>query len=384
MKSLSSLILVAFFALFLFISLACSETNSNTSEQPEDQKEVSETTTDTDKLDSIDASENTLIYPGEKHLANMRQITFNGQNAEAYFNTDGTRLIMQAHKVEGECDQIFMIDLQTGEQKMVSTGGGVCASSFFRHPSDDMILYCSTHHNKKECPEMIEMGKGLIHWKFHPEMDIFTANPDGSNLKQITDAWGYDAESSFAFDGSSIVFTSLSTGDPEIWTMDIDGSNKKQLTHSPGYDGGPFFSWDGTKITYRAYYPKDDDEMNDFKKTLKEQFGIKPTLLQLWVMDSDGSNKVQITDNGAVNFCPFFMPGDKKIIYVSNLGSKSPMGFNLWIVDIDGSNPEQVTFFEGFDAFPMFSRDGKKLTFTSSRSGKSRRDMHIFVCDWVD
>ena len=259
----TSSILVLLFTLFLFVSLACSETNSKTSDQPKAKK--------TDCLNY--APDNPLIYPGEIHLANMLQITNKGQNAEAYFNADGTYLIMQAHKEEGECDQIFMIDLQTGHEKLVSTGDGVCASSFFRHPSDDMILFCSTHHNKKECPEMIEMGKGLIHWKFHPEMDIFTANPDGSNLKQITDAWGYDAESSFAFDGSSIVFTSLSTGDPEIWTMNIDGSNKKQLTNSPGYDGGPFFSWDGTKITYRAYYPDTEEKMNDFMDEVQSGFG---------------------------------------------------------------------------------------------------------------
>jgi len=327
--------------------------------------------------------DNSLLYPGEEvHLANMRQLTFEGENAEAYFSADGTKLILQRHVEEGGCDQIYIMDIESGEMELVSTGDGACTCSYFHYPDDDMILYASTHLYGEECPPRADMSLGYV-WTLHDEFEVFTALPDGSNLTRLTDSWGYDAECAFAHDGTSIVWCSDAGGDLEIWTMDPDGSNKVQLTDTLGYDGGPFFSWDSSMICWRGYYPETEQEINSYLGGL-EVNGIRPMPLQIMIMNRDGSNKQQLTDNGAANFCPFFMPNDVGVIYTTNYNAVYPMDFNLWIVDINGENHEQVSFYDGFDAFPMFSPDGKKLAFASNRNAATPGDTNIFICDWID
>ena len=323
-----------------------------------------------------------LILDGENHFANMRQLTFEGENAEAYFSADGQKLILQRHIEKGGCDQIYIMNIETGDMQMVSTGGGVTTCSYFQYPNDDHIIYASTHLASADCPPKADMARGYV-WTLHPEFDIFKALPDGSNIERLTDTWGYDAEDTFAHNGTSIVYTSMASGDLEIWTMDPDGKNKKQLTDKLGYDGGPFFSWDSTKICWRAYYPETEAEVAEYNELLKAN-AIKPMALQLWYMNADGTNKIQVTDNGAANFCPFFQPGDERIIYASNYMSPSPMDFNLWIIDVDGSNAEQLTTYDGFDAFPMFSPDGKRLVFGSNRNQANPGDTNIFICDWIE
>ncbi|MBU1023606.1 hypothetical protein KKB99_04870 [bacterium] len=330
----------------------------------------------------VDDPKITNIFPGEKHFANMRMLTVVGENAEAYWNSDGTKLVLQIHVGDGNCDQIYVMDLETCETELVSTGKGVTTCAYWKYPENDKIIYGSTHLAHNECPKSVERSKGYI-WRLHPEYDVFEANPDGTEIKQLTFEPVYDAEATFAHDGSSIIYTSLSTGDLELWTMDPDGSNKKQMTNHLGYDGGAFFSWDGTKIVWRAYYPETDVEKDVYLAGLKEN-SIRPMPLQIRMMDRDGSNVIQITDNGNANFCPFFMPGDERIIFASNYQGSSIMDFNLWIVDVDGNNLEQLTFYEGFDAFPMFSPDGTKLVFGSNRNQRNDGDTNIFLCDWVD
>lgn len=364
-------VLIICFAIFSFMNCASSD----------DSKQAS------DELGDVDTKTNgetddPLIHPGEKHFANMRQLTFEGENAEAYFSADGTKLIFQAHVEEDDCDQIYVMDIETGEKTLVSTGGGATTCSYFQYPNDDKIIYASTHLAGEECPDKYDQGGGYV-WTLHPEFDIFRADPDGTNVEQLTDEWGYDAEGTYAHDGSSIVYTSIASGDLEIWTMNPDGSGKVQLTDRLGYDGGPFFSWDSSKIVWRAFYPETETEIAEFKSML-EANAIKPMALQIWVMDTDGSNKIQVTDNQGANFCPFFLPGDDRVIYASNHSGKSPMDFNLWVINIDGTGVEQLTFYEGFDGFPMFSPDGKKLAFCSNRNQAKPGDTNVFICDWVE
>ena len=299
-----------------------------------------------------------LRDPREVHLNNIRQLTFSGENAEAYFSADGTRLIFQS-RAEGEgCDQIYTLDLATGDKKLVSTGQGRTTCSYY-YPAGDRILYSSTHHWDPVCPPSPDMSQGYV-WALYPTYDIFTADPDGSNLSQLTETWGYDAEATFSPVEDRIVFTSMRDGDLEIYTMRGDGSEVRRLTHKVGYDGGPFFSPDGKKIVYRAGYPKTEGEVAEYRRLLAQGL-IRPSALEIYVMDADGSHQTQITDNGAANFAPYFHPSGDKILFSSNMGDPTGREFDIYMVNVDGTGLEQITYTGGFDGFPMFSPDGKYL-----------------------
>ena len=334
-------------------------------------------------LDKLSPPANDVLsFPGEVHFKNIRQLTFSGENAEAYFSSDGRRLIFQAHDGDELCDQIYIMDIESGKTKLASTGDGVTTCSYFQYPHNDKIIYSSTQHYTRSCPPPPDFSKGYV-WKLHPEFDIFRSNPDGMKIEQLTDTWGYDAEATCAENGSKIVYTSLSSGDLEVWTMNRDGSGKLQLTNRLGYDGGAFFSHDGTKIVWRAYYPETEEEILKYNQLLKQN-SIRPMSLQIRIMTSDGYNQTQITDNEGANFAPFFFLNDKRIIFCSNMENPKGRNFDLWAVDVDGGNLEQITFFEEFDGFPIFSPDGKLLVFASNRNQVKQGDTNIFICEWLD
>jgi len=323
---------------------------------------------------------NNLIQGGEKHFKNLRQLTFSGENAEAYFNLDGTKLIYQAHDGDSLCDQIYIMDIKTGNSEMVSTGDGTTTCSFFEYPETKNFIYASTHLGSKSCPEKPDYSKGYV-WKLYSDFDIFRASSNGKKIERLTDSPNYDAEATYAFDGSKIIYTSMVSGDLELWTMLPDGSQKTQLTSRLGYDGGAFYSMDNKKIVWRSYYPETEKEKNDYMYLLKTN-SIRPMALQIWTMNADGSNKKQVTDNNAANFGPFFFPKGDRIIFSSNMHDKKGRDFDLYAIDVDGSNLERITFFEGFDGFPMFSYDGKYLVFASNRNQKKRGDTNIFLAEW--
>ena len=323
---------------------------------------------------------NPVDAPQEKHLRNITQLTFGGQNAEAYFSGDGKKLIFQSTREPYQCDQIFTMNLDGSDVHLVSTGKGRTTCSYF-FPNGKKILYSSTHLGDAACPPKPDYSKGYV-WGVYSSFDIFTANPDGSDVKQLTNTPGYDAEATFSTNGKKIVFTSLRNGDLDIYSMDADGKHVKQLTHELGYDGGPFFSPDGKWIVYRAHHPKPGQETDDYVSLLKQN-QIRPTYLELWMMKADGSQKRQITNLGAASFAPSFFPDGKRIVFSSNVGSTGGFGnFELYAIDIDGKNLERITFTDGFDGFPVFSPDGKKLVWVSGRNGKVPHETNIFVADW--
>ncbi|MBI4463500.1 MAG: PD40 domain-containing protein, partial [Acidobacteria bacterium] len=302
-------------------------------------------------------------HPQEKHLRNLRQLTFSGENAEAYFSANDHWLIFQAHEGSESCDQIYMMNIAGGERQMVSTGKGRTTCSYF-FPGGQRILYSSTHLESERCPPKPDYSRGYV-WPLDA-YDIFTGKLDGSDLRRLTSTPGYDAEATISRDGKKIVFTSVRDGDLELYTMDADGKNVKRLTHEVGYDGGAFFSFDGKQIVYRAYHPATPKETEDYRALLKEAL-VRPTSLELMVMNADGSNKRQVTHNGAANFAPFFFPDGKRIIFSSNLGDPSGREFDLYLINVDGTGLERITSEGGFDGFPMFSSDGKQLAFASNR-----------------
>lgn len=322
-----------------------------------------------------------LRLPEEKHLKNIRMITPDGENAEAYLSFDEKKLIYQSTHGGLKCDQIFTMNLDGSGKKLVSTGKGRTTCSYFL-PGDSTIIYASTHLADENCPPLPDRSKGYV-WKLYETFDIFSATVDGSNVKRLTSADGYDAEATVSPRGDKIIFTSTRDGDPELYLMDLDGSNQTRLTHEKGYDGGAFFSQDGKQIVFRASRPKTEKDLVDYDDLVKNGY-VRPTALEIFTMDADGKNMQQITHLGKASFAPFFSPDAKKIIFSSNTGSKTGRDFNLFMINSDGSGLEQITFYESFDGFPMFTRDGKHLIFASNRFGKKEGDTNIFIADWIE
>ena len=324
--------------------------------------------------------DDTLRLPEEKHLRNIRQLTFGGENAEAYFSADGKKLIFQSTRDGRGCDQIYEMNSDGSGVRMLSTGKGRTTCSYYFRDGK-RIIYSSTHLANPDCPPKPDFSKGYV-WAIYSGYDIFSAAPDGSELKQITRAPGYDAEATIAPNGKRIVFTSMRDGDLDIYTMDLDGKNVKRLTNEIGYDGGPFWSYDSQWIVYRANHPKTEKDIKDYQGLLKENL-IRPTTLEIWMMKADGSGKRRITSNGKANFAPYFFPDGKRIIFASNMSDPKGRDFDLYAINIDGSGLERITFNPTFDGFPMFSPDGKKLVFASNRNDKVQGDTNVFIADWV-
>ena len=316
----------------------------------------------------------------ETHLANLKQLTFGGENAEAYFSFNGQRLIFQSTRDGYACDRQFSMRIDGSDLKMVSTGTGRTTCGFY-YPDGKSILYASTHGGGAACPAKPDFSRGYV-WAVYHTYDLYRASADGSNPTPLTTTPGYDAEATIAKDGR-IVFTSVRDGDMEIYSMNGDGSDVKRLTNRPGPDGGPFFSADGSLIVFRGHELKPGPEYDDYRALLKDGLW-RPSKLEIIVMNRDGSNMRQITNNGAANFAPFFHPDGKRITFVSNMHDPKGRNFDLYLVNVDGTDLERVTFNDTFDGFPMFSPDGRKLVFASNRNNKVPTDTNIFIADWME
>lgn len=361
----------------------CGSENKNEDQKVEGQEEKADYYSGATKSDEVH-------YKEEKHLKNIKQITFGGDNAEAYWNFSSSLLVSQVTNPAWgiECDQIFIIDPSKTHRHdvapMVSTGKGRTTCSYFM-PGDTTILYASTHLKNDACPPKPEKREdGKYVWPIYPEFDIFVADLQGNIIKQLTDHVGYDAEATVSPNGDKIVFTSTRTGDLELFTMDIDGSNVKQITFELGYDGGAFFSPDGSKLLFRSSRPKTPEDIKEYKDLLAQGL-VKPTEMELYVCNVDGSELRQVTNLGGANWAPFYHPSGEKILFSSNHANEAGYPFNLYMINEDGTGEvEQITFDGVFDSFPMFSFDGKKLVFSSNRNNNGGNDTNIFVADWVD
>jgi TolB protein len=326
-------------------------------------------------------TEDALARPDERHLRNVRQLTFGGENAEAYFSADGKRLIFQSTRDGYPADQIYTMRRDGGELRRVSTGKGRCTCAYF-FPNGRRILFSSTHLAGDAPPPPPDRSRGYV-WGLFPSYEIFTARPDGSDLRRITDHPGYDAEATISPRGDRIVFTSLREGDLDLYTMDRDGKNVRRVTRALGYDGGAFFSPDGKQLVFRAQRPRTEAETRDYRALLDENL-IRPTSLEIFVVNADGTGERQITRNGAANFCPFFTPDGQRIIFASNLENPRGRNFDLYLIRVDGSGLERITTDPTFDGFPMFSPNGKKLVWASNRNAAAPGDTNVFIADWVD
>lgn len=335
-------------------------------------------------------SSDSLLYPQEKHLKNLKQLTFGADNAEAYWSFDGKMVSFQSNNPKWglKCDQIFYtpitgVDLKSTMPKRISTGLGRTTCAFFL-PNNKQVLYASTHLGGNECPPVAErVPGGKYLWPVYDSYDIFVADLNGKIVKQLTSEKGYDAEATVSPKGNKIVFTSTRNGDLDLYTMDINGRNVKQITNEVGYDGGAFFSPDGKKIVFRASRPNTDELKKEYLDYLKQGL-VAPTAMELFTCNVDGSDLKQITHLGKANWAPFYHPSGKKIIFSSNHKGSRGFEFNLFMINDDGSGLEQITYDKIFDSFAMFSPDGKKLIFSSNRNNQGTNDTNLFVSDWVE
>ena len=321
-------------------------------------------------------------------LSDIRQLTYDGKRAgEGYFSEDGNALIFQSEREpDNPFYQIYLLNLLTGDTHRVSPGVGKTTCAFFR-PGTEQVLYASTHHDTfakaKQEEELKFRASGKerrYSWDYDEAMDIFTANRDGSNLTQLTDAHGYDAEGAYSPNGEHIVFCSLRDAYPksqltpkdlkqlevdpayfgEIYIMDADGTNQRRLTDWPGYDGGPFFTPDGQHIVWRHFTP--DGSKSD-----------------VYTMRLDGTGVQRLTDFDSMSWAPYFHPSGLYVIFASNkLGFSN---FELYLVDANGRHePIRVTETDGFDGLPVFSPDGKRLCWTSNRN--SQEVSQLYLASW--
>lgn len=315
---------------------------------------------------------------GEPHLADIRQLTFGGENAEAYFSFDGQRLILQSTRGGAACDQIYSMKIDGSDVQRVSNGEGRTTCGYY-YPDGRHVLYASTHLGGHDCPPKPDFSRGYV-WPIYATYDIFRADADGTGITRLTDTAGYDAEATIARDGT-IVFTSVRDGDMEIYSMNGDGSNVRRLTHRAGPDGGPFFSPDGSRIVFRGRPLTEGPELDDYRLLLREGLW-RPTSLEIFVMDRDGSNLRQVTNLNAASFAPYWFPDGRRIIFSSNSHNPRGRDFELYAIDVDGGRLERITNNPTFDGFPMFSPDGRQLVFASNRNASKEGDTNVFIAEW--
>jgi WD40 repeat protein len=327
-----------------------------------------------------------LIAPGEKHFAHLWRLTKDVDNAaEAYWNPAGDALALQAQGRGVACDSIFTLGHAGAPGlRALSNGNGVTTCSYFM-PDGASVLYASTHAAHRDCPPKPDMSRGYV-WAVYPEYDIYVHDLASGKEHALTNTWGYDAEASVSPLGDRIVFTSTRSGDLELWTCALDGTDLRQVTDAPGYDGGAFFSHDGKWLVFRStvFTPgKEAEEIAKHQATLRD-WKVRPSRMEIMLVRPDGTERKQVTKLGGANFAPFFYPNDERIIFSTNHQDKSREArkFDLFACGLDGGALEQITTYDGFDCFPMFSPDGKWLVFASNRGGDTPEETNLYLAEW--
>lgn len=340
---------------------------------------------------SLTVPSDSTQFAAEKHFANVQQLTFGGDNAEAYFSFDGKWLTFQrTNPKEGIlCDEMFIGKVPTApgekfEPIKVSSGKGRTTCGAFLKDGKH-IIYASTHLGADTCPPVPDRKKygNKYIWPLYNSYDIFMADLNGNIVKQLTHSKTYDAEATISPDGKKMIYTSTKDGDIDLYIMDIKTGKEKRITNTLGYDGGAWFSPDGKKIIWRASRPTAEADVKEYKDLLAENL-VAPTNMEVFVANADGSNVKQVTAFGNANWAPAYLPDSKRIIFASNHQSKRGYPFNLYLINEDGSGLEKISAEKIFDAFPMFSPDGKKIVFCSNRNNGGTRDTNIFIADWVE
>lgn len=322
-----------------------------------------------------------LLQPDETRLADLRQLTFGGENAEAYWSPDGRHLIFQRSPVIGEtCDAQYIMDLTTGDVTLLSSGKGRTTCGYYAWPDGERMLYATTEGTSSECPPPPDRSQGYV-WPLYDSYELVWHKP-GEEPDVFLSSPAYDAEATVCQQDGRVIFTSTRDGDLDLYLANPDGSGLERLTDTPGYDGGAFFTPDCSGIVWRASRPT-GAELEEYQRLLGEGL-VRPGALDIYWMDLDTREVTRLTDNGAANFAPYPLPDNSGALISSNIGADG-REFDIWLVDREGSDPVRITTAPGFDGFPMFSPDGKWLVFASNRATpQGQQDTNVFVARWVD
>lgn len=320
-----------------------------------------------------------LARSDEPRLADLRRLTFGGENAEAYWSPDGRKLMLQRTPPGGGCDAQYTLNLDTGEVSLVSSGKGRTTCGYYDFPKGETAIYATTVAGGEACPPKPDYSKGYT-WALYDSYDIVRDDLAG-NRSTLISSPGYDAEATQCMKDGRIVFTSTRDGDLELYSAKADGSSIKRLTSTPGYDGGAFFTPDCKRLIWRASRPE-GTALAEYQALLAEGF-VRPSALEIFVGNANGKGVKQLTKNGAANFGPYPTPDGKGVLFSSNVGANG-REFDLWFVDWKGQTT-RITTAPGFDGFPMFSPDGKWLVFASNRAtAEGANDTDLYVARWVN
>jgi Tol biopolymer transport system component len=318
------------------------------------------------------------LYYGEDHLTKVTQLTFTGENTQASFSPDNKNIIFQSTRNRLRCDAIFRMHSDGSDISQISSGKGI-ASSAVISPDNNSIIYSSTQKVDYQCPSKPEYSKAYS-WLLYSSYDLFKDELTGGSDERIIKSSSYDGGAVYSPKGDKIIFSSGRTGDLELYIANSDGNNVKQLTNIDGYDGDAVFSRDGKYIVWRASRPKGND-LHDYRYQLSQGI-IKEGKFEIFMMKLAGGKPIQLTNNGATNFSPSFDPNSNNIIFSSNMSQKDGRNYDIYTLNLKTRKLERITYYSGFDGYPVFSSDGKKLLFTSSRNFRYKAEKNIFIVNW--
>ncbi|QDT03179.1 Aminopeptidase S [Rubripirellula lacrimiformis] len=327
-------------------------------------------------------------------LSGTRQITFEGRRAgEGYFSADGRRMVFQSERDPANpFYQIYVSDLETGDIEKVSPGWGKTTCAWI-HPQGDRILFASTQDDpdakKKQADELEIRASGRqrrYSWDYDPSYELYSKELQSSDsadgpYQRLTNAKGYDAEASYSPDGSLIVFASnrsayereLTEREKQLFEIDPASMIDLYLMNADGSNV--------RRLTDVAGYDGGPFFSPDGQRICWRRFSEDGVTAEVYTMKIDGTDVQRLTEINAMSWAPYYHPSGEYLIFTTNKHGFA--NFELYLVRSDGQGePVRVTDTDGFDGLPVFLPDGKRLSWTSNRT--KAKQSQIFLADWND